>query len=171
VADKQARFDELSAKVIKGQSLRPSEATEYTNLSKSLDEAKAKKAGKGHKATKQDKQLAAMDPSLAGILTRGGETDAGGDFKVADNVLDRAVFGRATKGAHGGDERGSIGPGPNITNDQRIYNISTNVVQNFPPERSMESRVGAMARGGAERAAAATNNTAKQAVNGGGVIR
>ncbi len=172
-ADKQARFNELSAKVIKGQKLKPTEATEYTSLSKSLDEAKASKAPKGrtHKATKMDKQLAAMDPSLRGLLRQGGDEDAGGDLKVADNVLDRAVFGRATKGAHGGGERASIGPGPNITNDNRITNITTNVNQNFPPERGMESRVAAAGRAGGERAAMAVTSTAKQAVNAGGTIR
>lgn len=166
----RARFDELSAKVRAGKSLRPSEATEYTKLSKELDEAKAKKQGKGHKATKMDKQLAAMDPSLRGMLTRGGEEDAGGDFKVADNVLDRAVFGRATKG-RGGGESASIGPGPNITNDNRVTNITTTVMQNFPAERGMEGRVAAAGRAGGERAAMAVNSTAKQAVNAGGTIR
>ncbi len=170
-AGNRARFDELSAKVRAGAALRPSEATEYTALSKSLDEAKAKKRGKGHKATKMDKQLAAMDPSLRGLLRQGGDEDAGGDLKVADNVLDRAVFGRATKGAHGGGERASIGPGPNITNDNRITNITTNVNQNFPPERGMESRVAAAGRAGGERAAMAVTSTAKQAVNAGGTIR
>lgn len=127
--------------------------------------------GHAHKATKMDKQLAAMDPSLRGLLRQGGDEDAGGDLKVADNVLDRAVFGRATKGAHGGGERASIGPGPNITNDNRITNITTNVNQNFPPERGMESRVAAAGRAGGERAAMAVTSTAKQAVNAGGTIR
>lgn len=126
--------------------------------------------GHGHTATKMDKQLAALDPSLSGILTRGGETDEGGDFKVADNVLDRAVFGRATKG-RGGGESASIGPGPNITNDNRVTNITTNVNQVFPAERGMESRVAAAGRAGGERAAMAVNSTAKQAVNAGGTIR
>lgn len=168
--DKRAKFDDYSARVAAGGKLRPSEATEYTKLSKELDEAKATKRGKGHKATKMDKQLAAMDPSLRGMLTRGGEEDAGGDFKVADNVLDRAVFGRATKG-RGGGESASIGPGPNITNDNRITNITTTVMQNFPAERGMESRVAAAGRAGGERAAMAVSSTAKQAVNAGGTIR
>jgi len=126
--------------------------------------------GHGHKATKMDKALATLDPSLSGILTRGGETDDGGDFKVADNVLDRAVFGRATKG-RGGGESASIGPGPNITNDNRVTNITTTVMQNFPAERGMEGRVAAAGRAGGERAAMAVNSTAKQAVNAGGTIR
>ena len=168
--DKRAKFDDYSARVAAGGKLRPSEAKEYTTLSKELDEAKATKRGKGHKATKMDKQLAAMDPSLRGMLTRGGEEDAGGDMKVADNVLDRAVFGRATKG-RGGGESASIGPGPNITNDNRVTNITTTVMQNFPAERGMESRVAAAGRAGGERAAMAVNSTAKQAVNAGGTIR
>jgi len=168
--DKRAKFDDYSARVAAGGKLRPSEAAEYTKLSKELDEAKASKRGKGHKATKMDKQLAAMDPSLRGMLTRGGEEDAGGDFKVADNVLDRAVFGRATKG-RGGGESASIGPGPNITNDNRVTNITTTVMQNFPAERGMEGRVAAAGRAGGERAAMAVNSTAKQAVNAGGTIR
>lgn len=168
--DKQARFDEISKLVRGGHKLAPSVAKEYAALSVDLDEAKATKRGKGHKATKMDKQLAAMDPSLRGMLIRGGEEDAGGDFKVADNVLDRAVFGRATKG-RGGGESASIGPGPNITNDNRITNITTNVNQVFPAERGMESRVAAAGRAGGERAAMAVNSTAKQAVNAGGTIR
>jgi len=124
----------------------------------------------GHKATKMDKALATLDPSLSGILTRGGEEDEGGDFKVADNVLDRAVFGRATKG-RGGEGAASIGPGPNITNDNRVTNITTNVNQVFPAERGMEGRVAAAGRAGGERAAMAVNSTAKQAVNAGGTIR
>lgn len=126
--------------------------------------------GHGHTATKMDKQLVALDPSLSGVLTRGGEEDAGGDLKVADNVLDRAVFGRATKG-RGGGESASIGPGPNITNDNRVTNITTNVNQVFPAERGIESRVAAAGRAGGERAAMAVNSTAKQAVNAGGTIR
>ncbi|MDQ5978639.1 MAG: hypothetical protein QG602_1613, partial [Verrucomicrobiota bacterium] len=126
--------------------------------------------GHGHKATKMDKALATLDPSLSGILTRGGETDEGGDFKVADNVLDRAVFGRVTKG-RGGGESASIGPGPNITNDNRVTNITTNVNQVFPAERGMDGRVAAAGRAGGERAAMAVNSTAKQAVNAGGTIR
>ena len=170
--DKRAKFQDYSNRVAAGAKLRPSEAAEYTKLSKELDEAKATKRGKGHahKATKMDKQLAAMDPSLRGILTRGGEEDAGGDFKVADNVLDRAVFGRATKG-RGGDGAASIGPGPNITNDNRVTNITTNVNQVFPAERGMEGRVAAAGRAGGERAAMAVSSTAKQAVNAGGTIR
>lgn len=168
--DKRAKFEDYSNRVKAGAKLRPSEAKEYTELSKELDEAKASKRGKGHKATKMDKQLAAMDPSLRGLLRQGGEEDAGGDLKVADNVLDRAVFGRATKG-RGGEGAASIGPGPNITNDNRVTNITTNVNQVFPAERGMESRVAAAGRAGGERAAMAVNSTAKQAVNAGGTIR
>lgn len=119
----QARFDALSAKVRAGQKLKPSEAKEYTALSKRLDEAKATKAGKGHKATKMDRQLAAMDPSVRALLTRGGETDAGGDLKRADNVLDRAVFAKATGSGGGGGS--SPGPGPNVTT---IYNDNKTLV-------------------------------------------
>lgn len=119
----QARFDALSAKVRAGQKLKPSEAKEYTALSKKLDEAKATKAGKGHKATKMDRQLAALDPSLRGVLTRGGEADAGGDMKRADNVLDRAVFVKATGSSSEGGS--SIGPGPNVTT---IYNDNKTLV-------------------------------------------
>lgn len=123
-ASGQARFDALSAKVAAGEKLKPSEAKEYTKLSKELDEAKASKPGRGHKPTKMDQQLAAMDPSVRALLTRGGATDAGGDLKRADNVLDRAVFSRATGGAGGGG--GSSGPGPNVTT---IYNTTNVQVQ------------------------------------------
>lgn len=130
--DKRGRFDALSAKVRAGQKLKPSEAAEYTTLSKSLDEAKASKARKGktHKQTKMDKQLAAIDPSVRGILTRGGEEDAGGDSMVAKNALDKAVFGAATGGkpGRGGLEGlGGVGPGPNITNHYTTNNVTTTV--------------------------------------------
>lgn len=130
--DKQARFDALSAKVRAGHKLKPSEATEYTRLSKDLDEAKASKAKKGrtHKQTKMDRQLAAIDPSVRGILTRGGEEDAGGDSMVAKNALDKAVFGKAThaKPGRGGiDGLGGVGPGPNITNHYTTNNVTTTV--------------------------------------------
>jgi len=135
-ADKRGLFNELSAKVRRGEKLKPSEALEYTALSKSLDEAKASKAKKGrtHKQTKQDKQLAAMDPSLRGILTRGGEEDSGGDAMVAKNALDKAVFGAATggKGGRGGiDGLGGMGPGPNITNENHYYNVTTTITQDI----------------------------------------
>lgn len=125
----RARFDALSAKVRAGQKLKPSEASEYTTLSKSLDEAKASKARKGrtHKATKMDKQLAAMDPTVRGLVTRGGDEDAGGDSMVAKNALDRAVLDRSSKakGLGGVEGMGGVGPGPNINNT--YVNINTEV--------------------------------------------
>jgi hypothetical protein len=127
--DKQARFDNYSKRVAAGMKLRPSEAAEYTRLSKELDEAKATKRGKGrtHKATKMDKQLAAMDPSVRGLLTRGGDEDAGGDAMVARNALDAAVLGRSSKakGLGGVEGMGGVGPGPNINNT--YVNINTEV--------------------------------------------
>lgn len=133
-ADKQARFDEISKKVIRGEKLKPSEVAEYTALSKSLDEAKAskRKKGKTHKQTKMDKQLAAMDPSLRAVLTGSGERDAGGDLKVNDNVLDRAVFNNATGGKRGRgglDGLAGVGPGPNINNTYVTNNVTTSVTQ------------------------------------------
>lgn len=130
--NKRSRFAELSRRVEKGEKLRPSEAKEYTALSKSLDEAKARKAGKGHKQTKMDRQLAAIGSDVRGVLTAGGETDAGGDLKVHDDALSRAVFDRATKGNGQGKDRSDgagIGPGPNITtnNDNRQYATTVNV--------------------------------------------
>lgn len=129
--DPSARFDALVAKRNASRNpLDPSEAKELRHLSKSLDRAIPKRpgGGGGHKATKMDRQLAAMDPSLRGLLRQGGESDAGGDLKVADNALDRGVFARATKGAGAGlgvGGVGSVGPGPNITtNDNRQYHIS-----------------------------------------------
>lgn len=125
----EARFAELAAKRNASRNpLDPSEAKELRHLSKALDRAIPARPGKGHKATKMDRQLAAMDPSLRGLLRQGGEEDSGGDLKVAGNALDRGVYERATKGGRGGlgvDGVGSTGPGPNITqNDNRQYNIT-----------------------------------------------
>lgn len=176
---KQARFDALSAKVRRGEKLRPSEATEYTKLSKSLDEAKASKAprGRSHKATKMDKQLAAMSPELRGLLVQGGDEDAGGDRKVAGNALDRAVFGAATGGkpGRGGiDGMSSPGPGPNIHNDHTqitttitmpIDARSTSPIPDNIRNAANEGgvRLGAIMVTGGEKIAAARN--------GGGVMR
>lgn len=122
-----ARFAALSDKVRRGVALRPSEAKEYTALSKSLDVAKSREAGKGHKATKMDRQLAAIGGDVRGVLTAGGERDAGGDLQVHDDPLSRAVYDRQAKGGGaGGKDRSDgagIGPGPNIN----TWNISTQV--------------------------------------------
>ncbi len=88
--------------------------------------------GKTHKQTKMDKQLAAMDPSLRAVLTGSGERDAGGDLKVNDNVLDRAVFNNATGGKRGRgglDGLAGVGPGPNINNTYVTNNVTTSVTQ------------------------------------------
>ncbi|HEY8377544.1 MAG TPA: phage tail tape measure protein [Nannocystis sp.] len=119
-ADKLATFNDLIAR---RKTLKPSERKMMQALSKDLDLRIP--SGAGHKQTKMDKQLAAMDPSLRNILRQGGERDAGGDLKVADNVLDRAVFARATGSGGGGG--GSLGPGPNITTHN--YFNTVNVTQ------------------------------------------
>ena len=128
------RFDELvRMRNADPDGLDPNEAKELRSLSKGLNRAIPKKPGKGrtHKQTKMDRQLAAIDPSVRGVLTQGGETDKGGDLKVADNVLDRAVFGRQNKangmGGMGGSSGGlgGVGPGPNITNHYTY--VTTNV--------------------------------------------
>lgn len=129
-ADPLGTFRELDARHAAGSPLKPSEMKTLRRLSKSLDMPITKVKGRGHKATKMDRQLAAIDPSVRGVLTRGGEKDRGGDLKVADNALDRAVFGRANAangmgGAGGG--LGSVGPGPNITNHYTY--INTNIEQ------------------------------------------
>lgn len=112
--------------------LPPAEKKELSALSESLNLAipKRPKKTRTHKETKMDRQLAAIDPSVRGVLTRGGESDKGGDLKVADNALDRAVFGKLNKangaGGSGGGLR-SVGPGPNITNHYTY--VTTNVDQ------------------------------------------
>jgi TP901 family phage tail tape measure protein len=110
--------------------LDPAEAKELRGLSKRLNRAIPKKPGKGrtHKQTKMDKQLAAIDPMVRDVLTRGGDKDKGGDLKVADNALDRALFAKQNKanglgGSSGG--LGGVGPGPNITNNYTY--VTTNV--------------------------------------------
>lgn len=101
--------------------------------------AAARKAkGQGHKATKMDRQLAALDPSLAGVLRQGGEKDKGGDLKVHDDLLSRGAFAAATSrhGLGGVDGMGGagVGPGPNITtNDYRTY---VNVTQSIDARSS-----------------------------------
>ena len=111
------RFHDLDARRKK---LLPDEQAEYTKLSKTLNLRKTT-GGAGHKQTKEDKQLAALDPGVRALLTRGGEADAGGDLKHARNALDDAVFKRATgMGGHGSGS-GGIGAGPSITNiDNRV---------------------------------------------------
>lgn len=120
-----ARFKELVSMRNLG-SLRPSEAKELRDLSKSLDVAIPKKPGV-HKATKMDKQLAAMDPSLRSVLTRGGEADKGGDLKVHDDPLSKAAF-KAAGAANGlggiGGGSGGVGPGPNITTHNYFTTIT-----------------------------------------------
>jgi len=110
--------------------LDPAEAKELRGLSKRLNRAIPKKPGKGrtHKQTKMDRQLAAIDPDVRAVLTRGGEKDKGGDLKVADNALDKALFAKQNKanglgGSSGG--LGGVGPGPNITNNYTY--VTTNV--------------------------------------------
>lgn len=133
-ADKAAgmdRFNELvRMRNADPDGLDPAEAEELRSLSKSLNRAIPKKPGKGrtHKQTKMDRQLAAVDPSVRAVLTGGGETDKGGDLKVHDDPLSRAVFDRQNKangagGASGG--LGSVGPGPNIANHYTY--VTTNV--------------------------------------------
>ena len=173
----QARFNALSAKVSKGESLRPSEAKEYTALSKSLDEAKAKKAGKGHKQTKMDKQLAAIDPSLRGVITSGGETDAGGDLKVHDDALTRAVFDRQTKGNGQGKDRSDgagIGPGPNITNNYQYVNTTVTVPIDARSQGSASDNIRTAAEQAGQRLGGVIFTGAAKilaAKNAGGVMR
>ncbi len=119
-------FDRLAAKKMSGARLKPSEQKILAALSKDLDRPIPKDPGAGHKATSMDKKLAALDPSLAGVLRQGGEADAGGDLKVSSDPLSRAVYARATGSSAGGGS-GGVGPGPNITNN--IYNNNVNVSQ------------------------------------------
>ena len=63
--DKQARFNALSAKIRRREKLRPSEVTEYNELSKSLDEAKATKGRKGGSTwTEEQKKIIAEEKGL-----------------------------------------------------------------------------------------------------------
>lgn len=119
-------FDRLAAKKMSGARLKPSEQKILAALSKDLDRPIPKDPGAGHKATSMDKKLAALDPSLAGVLRQGGDADAGGDLKVSSDPLSRAVYARATGSSAGGGS-GGVGPGPNITNN--IYNNNVNVSQ------------------------------------------
>lgn len=129
-AAKERIWDRLAGAKAGGRKLKPSEAKMLTALSKDLDRPIPGTAGKGrtHKATKMDRQLAAMDPSLAAVLRTGGEEDAGGDLKVHDDPLSKAVFQRANagKGGLGGLSSGSggLGPGPNITNHNYFNTFS-----------------------------------------------
>jgi hypothetical protein len=152
-----ARFNELAAKRKSG-TLKPSEAKELRRLSKMLDVAIPKKGGRGHKATKMDQQLAAMDPALRHLLVKGGDLDAGGDLKVHDDVLSRGAFGAATRGKGGlgsiDSPGGGLGPGPNIQ--------TTNFFNTFQVNQTIDAR-------GQDRTAAgniaAAANTMGQQVN------
>lgn len=118
------RFEVLSARVASGEKLSPSESKEYTALSNGLDRAKVSRVrGGGHRETELDRELAGMDPAVRALITASGEKDAGGHRKVADNVLDRAVFASAT--GRGGGGGGSVGPGPNVTT---VYNDNKQII-------------------------------------------
>jgi TP901 family phage tail tape measure protein len=116
-----ARFEELGSK---GKTRTPSEDREYNRLSKDLDRRKA------GKLSKQEQALAGLDPSLAGIL----RDDTTG--KVHDDVLSKGAFGAATNkhGLGGVDSgKGSVGPGPNITNIYNQQSVTTTVTQTINP--------------------------------------
>lgn len=126
--EKSARFQEI-LEMRKYGTLRPSEQAELRRLSKELDLSIPKRPGKGsaHKQTKMDKQLAAMDPSLRSVLTRGGERDKGGDAMVHDDILSKGAFkaAGAAKGLGGiGGGSGGVGPGPNITTHNYFTTIT-----------------------------------------------
>ena len=142
------RFHDLDARRKK---LLPDEQAEYTKLSKTLNLRKTT-GGAGHKQTKEDKQLAALDPGVRALLTRGGEADAGGDLKHARNALDDAVFKRGTGMEGHGSGSGGIGAGPSITNNDNRVMIS--VVQ------TIDARGNAPA---AENIAAASDRVAQDA--------
>lgn len=127
-AAKERMWDRLAGAKSSGKTLKPSEKKMLAALSKDLDRPipKGPGGGGGHKATEMDKRLAALDPSLAGILRQGGEADAGGDLKVSSDRLSRDVYARATGSSAGGGS-GGVGPGPNINNN--IYNNNVNVSQ------------------------------------------
>ncbi len=171
------RFNELAAARAHRQ-LKPSEARELRELSKRLDIAVPKLPGKGrkHKATKMDRQLAAMDPTVAGLLRQGGEEDAGGDLKVASNVLDRAVYDRSTKGSSGSSGGASLGAGPNITNTYYNNQVSIAIAQEIDARGETSASENLRAAGGvvAQRAAESVRFTGiqelKAARNGGGRI-
>jgi hypothetical protein len=173
---KEARFAYLDAN---RKTLKPSEAKEYSKLSKDLDKRKTTGGGRGrtHKDTKMDKQLAAMSPELRGLLTQGGDEDKGGDLKVAGNALDRAVFGSATGGkpGRGGiDGMSSPGPGPNITN--HYTNISTVVTMPIDARStaSIPDNIRSAANEGGVRLGAVIVTGAEKLIaarNAGGVMR
>ena len=101
------------------EKLTPSEKKEYTALSNFMD------VSKSGKMTKEQKQLAAMDPTLAGIL----KDSAGG---VSDDPLTKSVFAAANKGPNDRSvdgEKGNVGPGPNITNEYDNRSFNTNITQ------------------------------------------
>ena len=110
-------------------------ASETPGMAPKKGKGKGRGRGGGHKATKMDQQLGEMSPALRGVLTRGGEEDAGGDLKVHEDELSRAAFKSALR--HGGPGGvggvGATGPGPSITN---VYNNNTVNVQQAIDARS-----------------------------------
>jgi TP901 family phage tail tape measure protein len=157
-------FDEESKRrifqdlVSRRKRLKPSEQKMLRALSKDLDmRVPTGGGGRGHKQTKMDRQLAAMDPSLAAVLRTGGEEDAGGDLKVHDDPLSKAVFQRANAGAGGlgglSSGSGGLGPGPNINN------------HNYFNTFSVQQQIDARGNGDAAQNIAASANVMAQEVN------
>lgn len=147
--------------------LKPSEEREYAKLSKDLDISKSDSS----KPSKMDKQLAGLDPLLAGVLSGEG----GG---VHDDILSKGVFASASKG-HGqfGELSGaSATAGPSITNVYNNQSISTAITQ------YIDATTGGGGADGLKAAASAVASGAGKIVftgvqellglsNGGGVMR
>ena len=173
----ESRFAELARmKNSSPDGLPPAEAKELRSLSKRLNKAIPVKPGKGHTATAMDKQLAAMSPEVRALLVRGGDRDAGGDGKVAGNMLDRAVFGSMTKGrgGMGVDGVGSVGPGPSITNnDNRQYHVQIQQAidassSNTPPAENLKRAAQGVATQTGEAVIRFTGGTRVLALQNGG---
>ena len=118
-----ARYKEIDANP------QPADVAEYKKLKSYLGSLPAKLVPEGgnptKKLSKEDKALAGIDPMLADVLK-------GSDGGVSDDPLSKAVFGAATKAKndHSVDgEKGSVGPGPNITNNYDNRSFNTNIQQ------------------------------------------
>ena len=106
----------------------------------------------------------------------GRETDAGGDLKVHDDALSRAVFDRATKGGTGKDrsDGAGIGPGPNITNNYQYVNTTVTVPIDARSNNSASDNIRSAAQeAGAKLGAVVFTGAAKliSQQNAGGVMR
>ena len=173
----ESRFAELARmKNSSPDGLPPAEAKELRALSKRLNKAIPVKPGKPKKLSKGELALRGMDQDVARVLAVGGDRSGRHGAGVADNMLDRAVFGSMTKGrgGMGVDGVGSVGPGPSITNnDNRQYHVQIQQAidassSNTPPAENLKRAAQGVATQTGEAVIRFTGGTRVLALQNGG---